>query len=111
MKGLEALWVLLFWAMLLFGAWIFEPRQAHHAPGRAAQLATWALLTVLTLAYGSVLLFVITNVLLFTLGTGAAAIGLLASLFLVVGTPIAWWLGVRAVVHRLDRGAHTPLTR
>jgi hypothetical protein len=111
MKGMEALWVLLFWAMLLFGAWLFEPRQTHHAPGRAAQVATWALLSILSLAYGSVLLFVIIHLLLFTLGTGAAAIGLLASLFLLVGTPVVWWLAVRAVVHRLDSRGQTPLKR
>jgi hypothetical protein len=108
MKGMEALWVLLFWAVLLFGAWLVEPRQVHHAPGRAAQVATGALLTVLTLAYGSVLLFVLTHVLLFTLGTGAAGIGLVASLLLLIGTPIAWWLAVKAVVHRLDHHGHVP---
>lgn len=102
MKGMEALLVLLFWAILVLGAWLVEPRQTHHAPGRGAQVATWIVLTALSLAYGSVLLFVISHLLLFTLGTGAAAIGLIASLLLLLATPIAWWIGVRAVVHRLE---------
>lgn len=111
MKGMEALLVLLFWAVLVLGAWLIEPRQIHHAPGRGAQIATWFVLTVLSIAYGSVLLFVVTHLLLFTLGTGAAAIGLVGSLLLMIGTPVAWWLGVRAVVHRIETGGRAHMKR
>lgn len=106
MSGMQALAVLLFWTVLLLGAWLLGPLKTHHAPGRVGQVATWLLLTFLTLAYLSVLIFVITHVLLFTLGTGAAAIGLLLSAVLLIGTPVAWWFGVRAVVHRLDTQRH-----
>lgn len=110
MKGMEALLVILFWAILVLGAWLVEPRQTHHAPGRPAQIATWILLTTLTLAYGSVILFVITHLMLFTWGTGAAAIGLVASLLVILGTPVAWWIGVRAIVRRLEP-RHLPSTQ
>jgi hypothetical protein len=60
----------------------------------------------MTLVYLGVLVFVVTHVLLFTLGTGAAAIGLLVSVVLLLGTPVAWWFGVRAIAHRLGPQRH-----
>ena len=106
MSGMQALALLLLWVVLLLGAWLVGPLKTHREPGRAGQVATWLLLTFMTLVYLSVLIFVVTHVLLFTLGTGAAAIGLLVSLILLLGTPVAWWFGVRAMAHRLGTQRH-----
>lgn len=102
MNGIEAFWGVLFWAALVLAALFMGPLQTHHAPGRVTQVATWLLMTMLTIAYGGLLIFVVVHVLLFTLGTGAAAFGLLVSAVLLIVTPVAWWFGVRAVANHLD---------
>ena len=102
MNGIEAFWTVLFWAALVLIVVYLGPLQTHRAPGRLTQLATWLLLTVLTIAYGGLALYVIVSLLLFTLGTGAAAFGLLMSALLLAATPVAWWFGVRAVMRRID---------
>lgn len=102
MNGIEAFWGVLFWAALVIAALFLGPLQTHHAPGRVTQVATWLLMTMLTIAYGGLLIFVVVHVLLFTLGTGVAFFGLLVSAVLLTATPVAWWFGVRAVVHRID---------
>ncbi len=102
MNGIEAFWGVLFWAALVLAALFIGPLQTHHAPGRVTQLATWLLMTLLTIAYGGLLIFIVVHVLLFTLGTGVAAFGLLVSGVLLTVTPVAWWFGVRAVSRRID---------
>ncbi len=102
MNGIEAFWGVLFWAALVLGVVFLGPLRTHHAPGRATQVATWLLMTVLTIAYGGLLIFIVVHLLLFTLGTGAAAFGLLLSAILLAATPVAWWFGVRAVIRRID---------
>jgi hypothetical protein len=102
MNGIEAFWGVLFWAALVLVALFLGPLQTHHAPGRVTQVATWLLMTMLTIAYGGLLIFVVVHLLLFTLGTGVAFFGLLVSAGLLTITPVAWWFGVRAVVHRID---------
>jgi hypothetical protein len=92
--------------VLVLGLLFMGPLQTHHAPGRVTQIATWLLLTVLSLAYGGLLIFVVVHVLLFTLGTAVAAFGLLVSAVLLIVTPVVWWFGVRAVAHRLDTHGH-----
>jgi len=106
MTGIQGLALLLLWAVLFLVAWLFGPLRTHREPSRAGQVATWLLLSFMTLVYLAVLVFVVTHVLLFTLGTGAAAIGLLVSLILLLGTPVAWWFGVRAIAHRLGTQRH-----
>ena len=96
MNGIEALLVLLFLTVLVLGAWLVESLQTHHAPGRAARIATWGFVTALWLAGGSMLLFVVSHLLLFTLGTEAATVGLIASLLILIAVPFAWWRWVRA---------------
>ena len=102
MNGIEAFWAVLFWAALVLGVVYIGPLQTHHAPGRLTQIVTWLLMTVLTIAYGGLVIFIIVHVLLFTLGTGAAFFGLLLAAVLLAATPVAWWFGVRAVVRRID---------
>jgi hypothetical protein len=92
--------------VLVLGLLFLGPLQTHRAPGRVTQVATWLLLTILSLAYGGLLVFVVVHVLLFTLGTGVAAFGLLVSAVLLVVTPVVWWFGVRAVAQRLDTHGH-----
>jgi hypothetical protein len=102
MNWIEALWGVLFWAALILIVVFLGPMQTHRAPGRLTQVATWLLMTGLTIAYGGLLVFVVVHLLLFTWGTGAAAFGLVCSAILLVATPVAWWFGVRAVVRRID---------
>jgi hypothetical protein len=102
MNGIEAFWGVLFWAALVLGLMFLGPLQTHHAPGRVTQVATWLLLTILSLAYGGLLIFLVVHLLLFTLGTGVAAFGLFLSAVLLLATPVGWWVGVRAVAHRMD---------
>lgn len=102
MNWIEAFWGLLFWAALVLGVVLLGPLQTHHAPGRLTQVATWLLMTTLTIAYGGLLVFVIVHLMLFTWGTGAAAFGLVLSAVLLAVTPVAWWFAVRAVVRRID---------
>lgn len=101
-------WGVLFWVALVLGALYLGPMQAHRAPGRVTQIATWLLMTLVTLAYGGLAIFIVVHVLLFTLGTGAAFFGLAVSALLMVVAPVAWWYGVRAVARRLEpqRRAH-----
>lgn len=102
MNWIEVFWGVLFWAALVLGVVFLGPLQTHHAPGRLTQVATWLLMTTLTIAYGGVLVFVIVHLMLFTWGTGAAAFGLVLSAVLMAVTPVAWWFAVRAVVRRID---------
>ncbi|HSO28707.1 MAG TPA: hypothetical protein VLS28_02280 [Candidatus Sulfomarinibacteraceae bacterium] len=102
MDGIEAFWGVLFWAALILVLLYLGPMQAHRAPGRVTQVATWLLLTILSLAYGGLLVFLVVHLLLFTLGTGVAAFGLFLSAVLLLATPVGWWIGVRAVAHRMD---------
>ena len=106
MNGIEAFWGVLFWAALVLVALFLGPLQTHHAPGRVTQVATWLLMTTLTIAYGGLLIFIVVHILLFTLGTGVAFFGLLVSAGLLTVTPVAWWFGVKAVAHRLDTNHH-----
>jgi len=102
MNGIEAFWGVLFWAALVLGVVYLGPLQTHHAPGRVTQVATWLLMTILTVAYGGLLIFIVVHLLLFTLGTAAAAFGLLMAAILLTATPVAWWFGVRAVYRRIE---------
>ena len=106
MNGIEAFWAVLFWAALVLGVVYMGPLQTHHAPGRLTQVVTWLLMTVLTIAYGGLAIFVVVHVLLFTFGTGAAFFGLLLATVLLAAAPVAWWFGVRAVVRRIDPHDH-----
>jgi hypothetical protein len=102
MRGIEAFWAILFWAALVLGVVYVGAFQAHRVPGRLTQVVTWIFLTGLTVAYGGLTLYVVVSLLLFTLGTGAAAFGLAMSALLLAVTPVAWWFGVRAVIRRID---------
>lgn len=102
MNGIEAFWTVLFWAALVLVVILLGPLQTRHAPGRVSQIATWLLMTALTAAYGGLLVFIVVHLLLFTLGTGAAFFGLLASAVLLTVMPVAWWFGVRAFSRWID---------
>ncbi|MCI0585017.1 MAG: hypothetical protein L0227_19345 [Chloroflexi bacterium] len=102
MRGIEAFWAVLFWAALVLGVVYVGAFQAHRVPGRLTQVVTWILLTGLTVAYGGLTLYVVVSLLLFTLGTGAAAFGLALSGVLLAATPVAWFFGVRAVMRRIE---------
>lgn len=70
--------------------------------GRSVRIATWLVLTVLVAGTLFVFEFIVVNGLLFTLGSGVAAVGLIVSGILLVATPFA----VGIVVSRIS--AHRP---
>lgn len=80
--------------VLLLERLLAARRRSGH-PGPAAPLVTWLILTALTLWCGSILAFAGVHALLFTFGTGAAAVGLVASIALLVAAPLALALVVR----------------
>lgn len=108
MNEIEAFWGVLFWAALILVLLYLGPLQTHHAPGRVTQVATWLLLTILSLTYGGLLVFIIVHLLLFTLGTAVAGFGLFLSAVLLLATPVGWWLGVRAIAHRMEPNRMDP---
>jgi hypothetical protein len=65
----------------------------------SAQVARWLALTVLTLMAGFLVAFLGVHALLFTLGTGAATLGLVAALVFIEATPIAWAIVLRRGHH------------
>ena len=63
--------------------------------GTGALVATWLVLTGLTLWCGYVLAFVVVHALLFTFGSDVALVGLVVSAAFLIATPIAWGLLLR----------------
>ncbi len=69
--------------------------------GDAGSLVTeWFVLTVVTLWCGLLVAFVVDNLLLFMLGTGAATIGVIGSAIFLVATPVVWAVVIRRRARR-----------
>jgi hypothetical protein len=66
---------------------------------RPVVVATWFVLSTLTMWCGFVVAFVAVHALLFTLGTEAAWIGVLGGLAFMLATPIAWAMVIRRQSH------------
>jgi len=63
--------------------------------GRGARIAVWLGLVTLTFWCGSAAAFVLLNVLLFTLGSGAAIVGAVVVTAFMLTMPFAWAIVVR----------------
>jgi hypothetical protein len=66
---------------------------------RPLAVATWVVLSALTMWCGFVVAFVAVHALLFTLGTEAAWIGVLGCVAFLLVTPIAWAMVIRRQSH------------
>lgn len=87
----------LFWILILLAVWIVAARQMGILPQTGARVATWLALTGVTLWFGYTVAFIGVHVVLFTLGTLAAAISFLVATALLAATPFVWaW-----VMHRM----------
>lgn len=91
---------LLFWVVILLAVWVVAAYRMGILPQTGARVATWLGLTVVTLWFGYTVAFIGTHVVLFTLGSLAAAISFLVSTALLAAVPFAW----AAVMHRM--GSH-----
>lgn len=91
---------LLFWIVILLAVWIVAARQMGILPRTGARVATWLGLTVVTLWFGYTVAFIGTHVVLFALGSFAAAVSFLVSTALLAATPFLW----AVVLHRM--GSH-----
>jgi hypothetical protein len=92
MDGLTVLLAVLLWLLLLAVA-----LQQGRPSGASGQVATWLLLTALTLAFGSLVAWFAVYGLLFSLGREAALVGLVVSGVLLALAPLAWG---RVIRHR-----------
>jgi hypothetical protein len=73
-------------------------RRGAHARARGgirSLIAPWLALTALTLAVEFIFLFIATYGLLFSLGEGAATVGVVVSVIVLAATPVVWALVLR----------------
>ena len=94
MDSLAVLLAILVWLLILGAALMRVP-----GGGVRSLIAPWLALTLLTMAVEFIALFIITYGLLFTLGTGAATVGVVVSAFILAATPVAWALVLRRRAH------------
>ena len=104
MDSLEILLAILVW-LLVVGAALMR------VPGGSLRslIAPWLALTVLTLAVEFIFLFIATYGLLFSLGEGAATVGVVVSVIVLAATPVVWAVVLRRRAHRAaahDAAAH-----
>ena len=93
MDSVIALLAVLLWLLLLAVA-----LQQGRPAGAGGRVATWLVLTALTMACGFMAAFVAVHALLFTLGRGAALVGLIASAAILTYVPVACG---RVIRHRV----------
>jgi hypothetical protein len=90
-------------ALVAAFAWVPEPSEseaaARGAPRRglgarlgdiAKLIGTWFLLTTLTIWCGAIVAYLVLHGILFTLGQGAASVGLFVTVLLLEVAPFAW---------------------
>jgi len=94
MDSLEVLVAALVWLLVVGAALMRVP-----GGGVRSLIAPWLALTLLTLAVEFIFLFIATYGLLFTLGTGAATVGVVVSAVILGATPVAWALVLRKRAH------------
>ncbi len=89
MDGVGVLLAILLW-LVGIGVGLLRMRKT----GGRSQIVTWLALTAVTMACEFLVAFIACHALLFTLGTGAATVGLVASVVVLGATPVAWALMV-----------------
>jgi hypothetical protein len=75
-----------------------------HAPRLLGPIATWSVLTALTVWCVYLIAFVGIHALLFTFGTAAAWVGVIVTGVVLVATPFAWGLLIRRQTHHAAHG-------
>lgn len=96
MDSLGVLVAVLVW-LLIVGAALMR------APGSGGRsiVGAWLALTAVTMVCEFVVFFVALHVLLFGLGEGASAVGLVVAFVVLQATPVAWALILRRRSHRV----------
>jgi hypothetical protein len=94
MDGFGILAAILVWLLVVGAALMRVP-----GGGMRSLVAPWLALTLLTMACEFLALFIITYGLLFTLGPGAAVVGVVISVVILGATPVAWALVLRRRAH------------
>ncbi len=92
---LDLILAILVGVMLVVGAWLITALRAHRVPGAGTLVVIWVLLTGATLVVGWLVAYIACYALLFTLGAGAAAVGLLLAVLFTEATPLATGYAVR----------------
>jgi hypothetical protein len=90
MDSLEILLAILVWLLVVGAALMRVP-----GGGIRSLIAPWLALTALTLAVEFIFLFIATYGLLFSLGEGAATVGVVISVIVLAATPVVWALVLR----------------
>ncbi len=75
-----------------------------HTPPLLGPLATWSVLTALTVWCVYLIAFVGVHALLFTFGTEAAWVGVIVTAVVLIATPFAWALLIRRQTHHPAHG-------
>jgi hypothetical protein len=95
MDSLGVLLAILVWLLIVGVALV-------RAPGDGRSLvAAWLALTVVTMFIEFVAFFVILHALLFIVGEGASAVGLVVAFVVLQATPVVWALILRRRSHRV----------
>jgi hypothetical protein len=85
MDGVGVLLAILLW-LVGIGVGLLRMRQS----GGRTHIVTWLALTAVTMSCEFLVAFITCHALLFTLGTGAATVGLVASVVVLGATPVIW---------------------
>lgn len=99
MERLDVILAVLVGVMLVVGAWLFVALRNRRVPGVGTLVLVWVLITGAILAIGWLVAFIACYALLFTLGTTAAAIGVVVAVVLMEATPFATGYAVRRWAH------------
>lgn len=95
LERLDVILAVLIGVMLVVGAWLVTALRAHRVPSVGTLVVIWLLITGATLAIGWTIAFIAVHALLFTLGAGAAAVGILVVVLFTEATPLATGYAVR----------------
>jgi hypothetical protein len=90
MDKVEILLAILVWLLVVGAALLRVP-----GGGVRSLIAPWLALTALTLGVEFIVLFIATYGLLFTLGEGAATVGVVVSVVILAATPVVWAVVLR----------------
>lgn len=96
MDSLGVLVAVLVWLVVVGAALMRAP-----GTGGRSQVGAWLALTAVTMFCEFVVFFVVLHGLLFTLGEGASAVGLVIAFVVLQATPVAWALILRRRSRRI----------
>lgn len=99
MDSLGVLVAVLVWLLVVGAAMMRVP-----GSGVRSLIVPWLALTLLTMAVEFVVLFIATYGLLFTLGPGAATVGVVVSAIILAATPVMWAFALRKRAHSPSSG-------